>query len=94
MSEWIAFVAAATTMIAALIVALNLGPRPTGYGFCIFSVGSVCWIVVAWTTGQTSLLWTNIALLLINLLGIWRWLGLRARYDKGAAHAGGEGTSS
>lgn len=89
-ADTIAMLAAATTMIAALMVALNLGPRVTGYGFCVFTLGSICWIAVAWMTAQPSLLWTNIVLLAINLLGVWRWLGLRARYDKGAAQANRE----
>ena len=38
-------------------------------------------------TDQPSLLIQNIILLVINIFGIWRWLGLRARYDKGAAVA-------
>jgi len=29
----------------------------------------------------------NAILLVINILGIWRWLGLRRRYEKGAAVA-------
>lgn len=87
MHETVAVAAAALTMIAAIMVALNLGARITGYGFIVFAFGSVAWIVVAWLTDQKSLLWTNALLLIINAVGIWRWLGVRARYDKGAAAA-------
>ncbi len=83
-ANWIAPIA---TTIAAVMVAANLGARLTGFGFIAFSIGSVAWIVIGVATGQNSLIWQNIILLLINALGIWRWLGLRARYDKGAAAA-------
>lgn len=79
--------AAAATTIAAIMVAANLGPRITGLGFIVFAVGSLGWIAVGALTGQPSLLWQNVALLMINLAGVWRWLGVRARYDKGAAAA-------
>ena len=75
------------TTLAAIIVAANLGSRITGWGFAVFSLGSIAWMIVAATTGQANLLWQNAFLLAINLFGIWRWLGLRARYEKGAGAA-------
>jgi hypothetical protein len=83
-ANWVAPVA---TTIAALMVALNRGSRITGYGFIVFSIGSVAWGVVGWTTNQMNLVWQNAVLLVINLIGVWQWLGLRARYEKGAAVA-------
>lgn len=84
MEDTAAIVAAAATTIAAIMVALNAGARLTGLGFIVFSVGSIAWIVVGALSGQPTLLWQNVALLLINVFGAWRWLGLRARYAKGA----------
>lgn len=83
-ANWIAPVA---TTIAAVLVAANLGARVTGFGFIAFAIGSIAWMVIGAVTGQANLLWQNAVLLLINILGVWRWLGLRARYDKGAAAA-------
>jgi hypothetical protein len=83
-AEW---VAPAATMIAATIVALNLGARITGWGFVIFTVGSLAWIVMALASGQQGLLVTNILLTVINLIGIWRWLGREAKLADGAAEA-------
>jgi hypothetical protein len=83
-ANWIAPVA---TTVAALLVAANLGARITGIGFVAFAVGSIAWIVIGAATGQANLLWQNAVLLLVNIVGIWRWLGLRARYDRGAAAA-------
>ena len=80
-ANWVAPIA---TTIAAVMVAANLGSRLTGYGFIVFSVGSIGWIAVGWFNDQMNLVWQNGILLLVNLIGIWRWLGLRARYEKGA----------
>ena len=83
-ANWVAPVA---TTLAAIMVAANLGARITGVGFIVFSIGAVGWMVIGALTGQANLVWQNGVLLAINLLGVWRWLGLRARYDKGAAAA-------
>lgn len=77
---WIAPIA---TMMAAMMTAANLGARITGWGFIVFTVGSVAWSVVAVSTGQSNLLWTNGFLTIVNIVGIWRWLGRQARYDDG-----------
>jgi uncharacterized membrane protein YphA (DoxX/SURF4 family) len=94
MQDTLAIIAAGLTMAAAVMVALNLGARITGFGFIVFTLGSIAWVMVAWLSDQSSLLWTNITLLVINLLGVWRWLGVRARYDKGAAAANEGATPS
>ncbi|WP_174274818.1 PRC-barrel domain-containing protein [Sphingomonas bacterium] len=83
-AQWIA---PAATMIAAMMTAANLGSRVTGWGFVVFSIGAIAWVAVALASGQQNLLLSNAFLLIVDLFGIWRWLGLRARYDKGAAAA-------
>jgi hypothetical protein len=87
MTEIISWFATATTIIAALLVASNLGPRPTGYGFIIFALGSVAWFVVGIRTNQPALIWTDAVLTLLNVFGVWRWLGRRARVQDGARAA-------
>ncbi|MDF7773655.1 PRC-barrel domain containing protein [Sphingomonas sp. AOB5] len=82
-----AWVAPIATMIAAMMTAANLGARITGWGFVIFTVGSVGWSIVAISSGQQNLLLTNGFLTLVNLVGIWRWLGRQARYEDGGATA-------
>jgi len=74
-------------MLAAMMTAANLGARLTGWGFVVFLVGSVCWSTVGMTTGQTNLLATNIFLTLVNLIGIWRWLGRQRAYEDGGRSA-------
>jgi len=81
------WIAPAATMSAAIMTASNLGARVTGWGFAVFSVGALAWIVVGAQTGQHNLLWSNAFLLLVDLIGVWRWLGRRARYDSAAEEA-------
>ena len=87
MAETLGWIASIATMIAAMMTASNLGSRITGWGFAVFLVGSLCWTVVGLSSDQPSLLWSNIFLTLVNIGGVWRWLGRRARYDDGARAA-------
>ncbi|WP_010183211.1 hypothetical protein [Sphingomonas sp. PAMC 26605] len=86
-SDIAGWIAPAATMIAAVMTAANLGTRVTGWGFIVFTIGSVAWSTVAVATGQQNLLWTNGFLTLVNLVGIWRWLGRQARYEDGSRAA-------
>jgi hypothetical protein len=87
MAEQISWFATAATILAALVTASNLGARITGYGFVIFLFGSIAWLSVGTMTGQPALLWTNAALTLLNIWGIWRWLGRQAQLEKGSEAA-------
>ena len=84
LAGWIGPIA---TMLAAMITAANLGARVTGWGFVVFLAGSIAWSVVAVSTGQQNLLWTNLFLTVVNTIGIWRWLGRQAKLDDGAKAA-------
>jgi sporulation protein YlmC with PRC-barrel domain len=75
---WFALLA---TSIAALMTASNLGPRVTGWGFAVFTTGACAWAYVGLATHQTQLLWANIFLGAVDLFGVWRWLGRRARFN-------------
>ncbi|MBA3667932.1 MAG: PRC-barrel domain containing protein [Sphingomonas sp.] len=83
-SSWVAPIA---TTIAALMTASNLGSRITGYGFIVFTVGSLAWLVLGIATDQPNLLWQNVILTGLNLFGIWRWLGRQARIEDGGKAA-------
>ena len=87
MTDIIQWVATAATILAALVTASNLGARITGYGFAIFLVGSLAWIATALATDQPALLWTNAVLTLLNIFGMWRWLGRQAKVEQGAGSA-------
>ena len=84
MIGWVATIA---TITAALMTASILGPRITGYGFAMFTVGSLSWLALGLMTDQRALVWTNIVLTALNLFGIWRWLGRQARIEEGASMA-------
>lgn len=74
-------------MIAAMMTAANLGARVTGWGFVVFTVGSLCWATVGASSGQTNLLATNVFLTVVNVVGIWRWLGRQRAYEDGGKSA-------
>lgn len=87
MDEYVGWSASAATMVAAMMTAANLGSRVTGWGFVVFTIGSVAWTTVGFLTGQPSLMITNAFLFAVNLFGVWRWLGRQARYEDGSAEA-------
>ena len=88
MADIISWIATIATIIAASMTASNLGSRITGYGFCVFLVGSLC---VARdrhrSRDQPALMWTNVVLTVLNIFGIWRWLGRQAKVEEGARAA-------
>ena len=74
-------------MIAAMMTAANLGARVTGWGFVLFTAGSIAWSIVGLSSGQMSLVATNSFLTFVNLVGIWRWLGRQRAYEDGGKSA-------
>ena len=82
--SWIATIA---TITAASITASNLGSRITGYGFMVFTVGSISWFGLGLLTDQPALVWTNAVLTFLNLFGVWRWLGRQAKIEDGSTAA-------
>ena len=87
MENQLSWVATVATIVAASLTASNLGARITGIGFIIFTVGSIAWLSLGAMTGQPALVWTNAVLTLLNLFGIWRWLGRQARVEAGSEAA-------
>ncbi|WP_033074828.1 hypothetical protein [Sphingopyxis sp. MWB1] len=66
---------AGAATLAALIVSLNLGRRWTGWAFVIFVTSSIA--LIAWGFLQSDsegIGWQNIALLVINGIGVYRYL--------------------
>jgi len=82
-----AWIAPAATMIAAMMTAANLGARMTGWGFVVFTAGSLAWSLIGHASGQPNLLATNAFLTIVNLVGVWRWLGRQAGYEDGGKSA-------
>lgn len=69
--EWFA---ALGTIIAAGLVAADLGRRATGWGFVLFVAVSVSWVVSGVLNDTISIAIQNAALLLVNAYGVWRYL--------------------
>ena len=87
MADIISWLATVATIVAACMTASNLGARITGYGFIVFTVGSLLWIATGAMSGQPALLWTNIVLTGLNIFGVWRWLGRQVRVEEGGQAA-------
>jgi uncharacterized membrane protein YphA (DoxX/SURF4 family) len=69
--EWIA---ALGTMLAAALIALDLGRKATGWGFVLFCAVSITWIVSGLTSDALPIAAMNAILLLINVWGVWQYL--------------------
>jgi hypothetical protein len=87
MADIISWIATAATIIAACMTASNLGSRVTGYGFAVFTVGALCWIASGVMNHQPAIVWTNVVLTVLDLFGIWRWLGRQAKVEEGGRAA-------
>ncbi len=62
-------------VIAALVVSLDLGRRPTGWAFVLFVTSSIA--LIGWGFLQDDsegIGWQNAVLLVINLIGVYRYL--------------------
>ncbi len=69
--EWIAAIG---TMIAAGMIAADLGRKVTGWGFVLFCVVAVTWVVIGITDNAIPIAAMNAILLLINAWGVWQYL--------------------
>jgi membrane protein implicated in regulation of membrane protease activity len=87
MADTISWVATIATILAASMTAANLGSRVTGYGFLVFTVGALAWMAVGAMTHQPALLWTNVVLTVLDIFGVWRWLGRQSRVEEGGRNA-------
>ena len=66
---------AAAGAIAALIVSLDLGRRPTGWAFVIFVTSSLALIGWGFMNDESEGIGAqNVVLLAINLIGVYRYL--------------------
>jgi len=66
---------AAAGVIAAAVVSLDLGRKPTGWAFVLFVTSSLA--LIAWGflgEDNEGIGWQNIVLLVINAVGVYRYL--------------------
>ena len=70
--EWYATISG---VIAALMLASDLGRKVTGFGFVLFCTMNIAWIVHARTQPEGGgLMWQNGLLFAVNLLGVYQYL--------------------
>jgi len=69
--EWIA---ALGTMLAAGLIAADLGRKVTGWGFVLFCAVSVTWVISGLTSDALPIAAMNAILLAINAWGVWQFL--------------------
>jgi hypothetical protein len=70
--QWYGAVAGA---LAALLVSLDLGRKPTGYAFVIFVTSSIALILWGFlSTEGDGIGAQNVILFVINLIGVYRYL--------------------
>ncbi|WP_336985584.1 hypothetical protein [Altererythrobacter aquiaggeris] len=69
--EWVASLGA---VVAAAMIALDLDRRITGFGFVLFCIVSVMWIISGVTGNAMPIAAMNAVLLVINGWGVWQYL--------------------
>ncbi|MGE0408618.1 MAG: hypothetical protein AB7P23_05060 [Amphiplicatus sp.] len=74
MHDALQWIATATGVVAAVLVALHAGARITGVGFLIFLVSSLAWTGFGFAEAQYGLVVQNIVLTAINIFGAYRYL--------------------
>ena len=65
---------AAAGIAGAVLIALNIGGTIVGIGFVFFAVSALSWVIAGWRMGEMSLVAMHGVFLVINLVGVWRWL--------------------
>jgi uncharacterized membrane protein YphA (DoxX/SURF4 family) len=75
MAELIEWYATISGVIAALMLASDLGRKVTGFGFVLFCTMNIAWIVHARSQPEGGgLMWQNGILFAVNLLGVYQYL--------------------
>ena len=69
--EWIAAIG---TVVAAGLLAADLGRKVTGWGFVLFCAVAMTWILIGLRTSAMPIAAMNAMLLAINVYGVWQYL--------------------
>jgi hypothetical protein len=72
--EIVEWYAAGSAVVAALVVALDLGRRATGWAMVLFVTSSISFIVYGLLDEEGALATQNFILLGINAVGVYRYL--------------------
>ncbi len=72
MTAWLKWIGTATGILGALWIASNI---PTsGWGYVLFTLSSIGWTLAGWRMREPSLVLLHSVFLVINMMGIYRWL--------------------
>lgn len=74
MQDVLRWLASAFTMGSGLVIAARVRAQLMGWAFVGLTVGSVIWIFAGYLASDYALTAQNIAITLINFVGIYRWL--------------------
>lgn len=74
MQELLRWSASLLTIVPGIVIAARVRPLWTGWAFVALTAGALTWIAVASLAQDYALLTQNIAITVINCLGIYRWL--------------------
>ncbi len=69
--EWFGAIGA---IVAAGLIASDLGRRITGWAFVLFLVVALAWIAAGFLGGNMPIVIQNIAMLFVNGWGVWQYL--------------------
>lgn len=69
--EWYAMVSG---VVAAIMIAGDFGRRVSGFGFILFCTMNIAWILFARIDDTGGLLWQNVVLFVVNVVGVWQYL--------------------
>lgn len=71
--DMLRWAAAASTMVASIMVAYGKPNRLVAWGFALFTFASVTWITSSLMQDKPALLSQNVVLLCVNVWGLVRW---------------------
>lgn len=74
MQETLRWCGSLLTILPGIVIAARARPLWTGWAFVALTVGALTWIAVASMSRDYALLAQNIAVTVINCVGIYRWL--------------------
>jgi len=79
MQEVLRWLGSIMTMGPGLVIAARVRPRLMGWAFVGLTVGSLTWIIAGYLAADYPLVAQNVAITLINMFGIYRWLIWRGK---------------
>ena len=81
MEETLRWAAAAFTIVPGIVIAARARPLFVGWAFVGLTVGALLWILIGYLTRNYAILAQNVAIGIINTLGIYRWLIWQGKFD-------------